>query len=1057
MVAIAKNKVPHATHKKQNDAKTGAENFTLLGNEESWSRKQESGFTEWLNYTFSSSRVTVEEEESAVPASGAELRVLYQKRRDAAVRKEASICFQSDEVKIPLFNVSNEVLADTISTRRDRDIHSDVGLQKSLFELIFSYELPYLKLALEVVFNEVVELKGNHSHRVCQSGDKHWTKAIKMFIQKKILDSEMIRSRWTTQKLMYEANKKEQKRQLCAHFVQKFLELVLVLDVLRVKKFLNSPALFLASSEHKSSSDVLHRFCMEYLSAQGNLVKTLQHHGYQVSFKQEFCDEYQYEVSQIAVDLRDGVRLAKLVDILSKEDDLCGQLRVPPNTLSQKRHNVSLVFEKLFGGDVEPGLSVNGIVEGTREETLLLLWKILYKFELRTLVEPEAVKQEAMRIRKAKKWRKSIHPSRDAHKLAVTVALRDENDHIHFPSMQTEELTERSQSLEDALIGWIAAVGNQYGVEVDDLGECLSDGRALCLLIHSYHPTIIPTMHIAKTTANLDEDATDAEIDQALQGESDNFHTLCKACRTIGGIPMMLSPFDSESPPEDRAMVIFLAYLFTRLIESSEQVRSAIRIQRLYRGLKRGSRSAWEEPVAAETEADAASMTDDASEFSSVAHSVVSNIVTDVGCTVVLSRDAASSIIQRKYMSYATRKKFVIYCQQHRLQELQKQQDQEAFAAALREQELELEAALEEQEREEALRLEEEQFAMAEEQCLMAQEADLQRAVEAERVALQKRAIIQEQEQRKRMMIEADQRSIELMKNQIRVEVESEVRFQAEREVEAHRSALEVTAERVIAEVNQDVMQRDSIIESERRARQEMEERLMRLEKERESMRESRQEMEEKLAEHENLNEELMDQLDQLRVRESSAENAKIDLENQLRVVEREMHLFREVSAVENDRERTPRVVKVVDEEIMQKLALLEDERIEMETRRLEAEMKAEEEERARLVAEQRLLEMESADLLKKKEYAAAVCLQANWRCFVKVRIMQKVKFMTVQVQAAFRGSSTRARYSKQNGMAIRIQSVWRRYCARTMFVEKYAGFKVDRGVVRLQVRFCRD
>ena len=100
---------------------------------------------------------------------------------------------------------------------------------------------------------------------------------------------------------------------------------------------------------------------------------------------------------------------------------------------------------------------------------------------------------------------------------------------------------------------------------------------------------------------------------------------------------------------------------------------------------------------------------------------------------------------------------------------------------------------------------------------------------------------------------------------------------------------------------------------------------------------------------------------------------------------------------------------------------------------------------------------MESADLLKKKEYAAAVCLQANWRCFVKVKIMQKVKFMTVQVQAAFRGSSTRARYSKQNGMAIRIQSVWRRYCARTMFVEKYAGFKVDRGVVRLQVRFCRD
>lgn len=53
------------------------------------------------------------------------------------------------------------------------------------------------------------------------------------------------------------------------------------------------------------------------------------------------------------------------------------------------------------------------------------------------------------------------------------------------------------------MLRWCEAIASTYGVPVHNLTSSLADGRALCLLIHYYHPTILPTKIIQNTTTSL--------------------------------------------------------------------------------------------------------------------------------------------------------------------------------------------------------------------------------------------------------------------------------------------------------------------------------------------------------------------------------------------------------------------------------------------------------------------------------------------------------------------------------------------------------------------------
>ncbi|CAN0114284.1 unnamed protein product, partial [Laminaria digitata] len=70
-----------------------------------------------------------------------------------------SMClFRSAEMMEVTCAVSEKVNDGTISLRRDRVLHADVGLSSALIDLVLCYEPRWLLLGLETVFGEIVPL-----------------------------------------------------------------------------------------------------------------------------------------------------------------------------------------------------------------------------------------------------------------------------------------------------------------------------------------------------------------------------------------------------------------------------------------------------------------------------------------------------------------------------------------------------------------------------------------------------------------------------------------------------------------------------------------------------------------------------------------------------------------------------------------------------------------------------------------------------------------------------------------------------------------------------------
>jgi abnormal spindle-like microcephaly-associated protein len=70
--------------------------------------------------------------------------------------------------------------------------------------------------------------------------------------------------------------------------------------------------LFRLDASVKSSEAVLKTFC-QFLKGEGDIVRHLAKIGYVVTHTQCYIDEFDFSVNNIAVDLRDGVRLCRLV------------------------------------------------------------------------------------------------------------------------------------------------------------------------------------------------------------------------------------------------------------------------------------------------------------------------------------------------------------------------------------------------------------------------------------------------------------------------------------------------------------------------------------------------------------------------------------------------------------------------------------------------------------------------------------------------------------------------------------------------------------------------
>ena len=71
-------------------------------------------------------------------------------RRDARLRQSACVLYQSPSLEEVFLKLEVEVESRRLSIRLDQTIYSDVGLQQQLIELLNSYNVPWLRLGMEV-------------------------------------------------------------------------------------------------------------------------------------------------------------------------------------------------------------------------------------------------------------------------------------------------------------------------------------------------------------------------------------------------------------------------------------------------------------------------------------------------------------------------------------------------------------------------------------------------------------------------------------------------------------------------------------------------------------------------------------------------------------------------------------------------------------------------------------------------------------------------------------------------------------------------------------------
>ena len=201
--------------------------------------------------------------------------------------------------------------------------------------------------------------------------------------------------------------------------------------------------------------------------------------GYRVSYVQTPKQEFKFTVSNLAVDMRDGLRLCRLVEEVIKDHGapagaVFETTRFPATRRPDRLHNINLALDALqsvgmsfagiCGSDAAGSPVAGAVVNGDRGVTLCLLWRLILQHEL--------------------------------PRLADVAELNMEIDHLGLANSRLERLDVKGQLAGDAgryavnanaLLRWVSAVAGKYGVEVRNFEEDMADGRAFCVLVSVYN------------------------------------------------------------------------------------------------------------------------------------------------------------------------------------------------------------------------------------------------------------------------------------------------------------------------------------------------------------------------------------------------------------------------------------------------------------------------------------------------------------------------------------------------------------------------------------------
>ena len=368
--------------------------------------------------------------------------------------------------------------------------------------------------------------------------------------------------------------------------VLRSLMLVLLLD--QAKTTNNLPGcLFQSTAAHKTSVEVLHQLSNMLLPSLGDITRPLGHLSYKVEHVQYPLQEYTYHIDNIAIDLRDGIVLTRLVELLlypmstlalqeeatitismpsgelltspvdSTQKDswvLSQHLKYPAIGRPQKVYNVQLALSALSSIHGIPAQALDDvraedIVDGHREKTLSLLWSLVGKCGLGNLVDwPRIVKETA-------RFRDQWYSHRDNFKEQDLDSDDDDEPTTELNGLQYHKRV---------LLSWSRSIARLHGLRVSNLTTSFADPKVLEVIVDTYLPSTLGGV-----------------MEHGKLG-------LAAKLKAVGCSTAFISLFtpqnaSTRSIPSRDFTLLTLSFLASRLIPLSLTHRAASTIQRAFR------------------------------------------------------------------------------------------------------------------------------------------------------------------------------------------------------------------------------------------------------------------------------------------------------------------------------------------------------------------------------------------------------------------------------------------------------------------------------------------
>ncbi|KAF2033259.1 hypothetical protein EK21DRAFT_59063 [Setomelanomma holmii] len=551
--------------------------------EDNWLTYQEVAITQLLNSVFDSANKDPNAEQSPEDLRKRML-ALYHEPAMPPLHKRLQASLQYGALSIP-----KDLLAQTLRLK------DDVGLRKKFLNLwTKSYDLNALRAAAETVIGRQITTPCRLSTGSTSSDDgsrmyRAERRAIEKFLDAFLIKNEdAVRVKLGAGSIASIARGDDDfgsQGWSWRRTALRSLMLVLLLDKAKTSECLPG-CLFQTTSAHKTSVEILHQLSNLLLPSLGDITRPLGHLNFKVEHAQYPLQEYTYHIDNIAIDLRDGITLTRLVELLlysrstlidqhessvtialptgellTSDFDvndtadcwvLSQHLKYPAIGRPQKVYNVQIALSALQSVRGLPSQAVDGIkaddiVDGHREKTLSLLWSLVGKCGLGSLVDwPQIVKETSI-------FRDQWYDTRDNY---------EDRDLDSDDDEATTEL-DGMEYHKRCLFSWSRSIARLRGMRVTNLTTSFANKKVLEVIVDTYLPPIMVT-------------TVDGRLGLAAK---------LKAVGCSNSFIALFTPqhASARSIPSQDFTLLTLSFLASRLLPLCLTHRAATTIQRAFR------------------------------------------------------------------------------------------------------------------------------------------------------------------------------------------------------------------------------------------------------------------------------------------------------------------------------------------------------------------------------------------------------------------------------------------------------------------------------------------